>query len=356
MSLDGSAGARSAPTRPTAPMLSALYGLLIGANLAAWAWAWAAFASRPALLGTALLAWVFGLRHALDADHLAAIDNAVRKLMRQGQQPVTTGLWFSLGHSTIVVLAAGAVALGAAGMREPLPPAARQGAVVGTLISALFLLAIALINLPILRDLWRAFRRARAGETPDPDGIAGLLAGRGLLARLFRSLFRLIGAAWHMYPIGVLFGLGFDTATEIGLLALAAGAAMHGMSPWQTMVFPALFTAGMTLLDCSDSILMVRAYGWAGADPLRTLWYNFTMTAASVLVALLIGGVESLGLLAGQWHLSGALWRGVARLNDHLSGFGVAVLGLFSACWVISALLFRARGGPTRPGGSVDLT
>ncbi len=345
MTPSGPGIARSVPARPAGPTLLALYLLLIGANLAAWAWAWSAFATRPALLGTALLAWVFGLRHALDADHIAAIDNAVRKLMRQGQRPVTAGLWFSLGHSTIVTLAAGAVALGAVTMRDHLPQAARLGAVVGTLVSALFLLLLALINLAILRDLWRAFRRARASVPPDADAIAGLLAGRGMLARLFRPLFRLIGAAWHMYPIGVLFGLGFDTATEIGLLALAAGAAMHGMSPWQTMVFPALFTAGMSLLDCSDSVLMVGAYGWAGADPLRALWYNLTMTAASILVALLIGGVETLALLAGQWHLSGALWRGVARLNDHLGGFGLVTVCLFAACWAVSALLFRVRGG-----------
>ena len=326
-----------------------LFASLAGANLAAWIWAWAAFAGRPALLGTALLAWVFGLRHALDADHIAAIDNVVRTLLRQGRRPVTTGLWFSLGHSTIVVLVAVAVAALAGSGR--LPDAARFGAVFGTLASALVLLALALVNLAILRDLWAVFRRVRQGAALDPGGLERLLAGRGLLARLFRPLFRLVDAAWHMYPIGLLFGLGFDTATEIGLLAISAGAAMHGMAPWQTMVFPALFTAGMALVDTADSALMVGAYGWALADPLRKLWYNLTMTAASVLVALLIGGVETLALLAGQLHLTGALWQGARRLNENLTGFGIAVVGVFALCWAVSAVLFRRRALTPAPPG-----
>ena len=324
--------------------LAPLFALLIGANLAAWAWAWAAFAGRPALLGTALLAWVFGLRHAVDADHIAAIDNVVRKLLREGQRPVTAGLWFSLGHSTVVVLAAAVVAVAAVAASGRLPAAAQYGAVFGTLISALFLLVIALINLAILRDLWRAFRRVRQGAALDQGGLERLLAGRGLLARLFRPLFRMVDAAWHMYPIGVLFGLGFDTATEIGLLAISAGAAMRGMVPWETMVFPALFTAGMALVDSADSVMMVGAYGWAFADPLRKLWYNLTMTAASVLVALLIGGVETLALIADRLHLTGAVWDGASRLNGNLTGLGIAVVGVFALCWAVSVVLFRVRG------------
>ena len=328
-----------------------LFGTLIGANLAAWVWAWAAFAGHPALLGSALLAYVFGLRHALDADHIAAIDNVVRKLMRQGQRPVSAGLWFSLGHSTIVVLAAAVLAAAAAAGSGRLPDAAQFGAVAGTLVSALFLLALALINLVILRDLWGVFRRVGQGAALDQGGLERLLAGRGLLARLFRPLFRLVDAAWHMYPIGVLFGLGFDTATEIGLLAISAGAAMRGMAAWQTMVFPALFTAGMALVDSADSVLMVGAYDWAFTDPLRKLWYNLTMTAASVLVALLIGGIETLALIADRLHLTGALWDGVSRLNENLTGFGIAVVGVFALCWAVSAVLFR-RGmvAPARTG------
>jgi nickel/cobalt transporter (NiCoT) family protein len=329
--------------------LAPLFALLIGANLAAWAWAWAAFAGRPALLGTALLAWVFGLRHAVDADHVAAIDNVVRKLMRAGGRPAGVGLWFSLGHSTVVVLAAAAVAAVATSSR--VADVARLGALFGTLVSASFLLVIAAINLVILRDLWRAFRRVRRGEAMDQDGLDRLLGGRGLLAGVFRPLFRAVDAAWHMYPIGFLFGLGFDTATEIGLLAISADTAMHGIAPWQTMIFPALFTAGMTLVDSADSALMVGAYGWALADPLRTLCYNLAMTIASVLVALLIGGVETLALIADRLHLTGALWDGAARLNENMAGFGMAVVGVFVLSWAVSAMLFRRRGvAPAPPG------
>ncbi len=328
-----------------------LFAGLIGANVLAWAWAEAAFAGHPALLGTALLAWVFGLRHALDADHIAAIDNVVRKLLREGQRPAAAGLWFSLGHSTVVVLAAGVVVLAAVASGGRLPEVTRFGAVAGTLVSALFLLVIALINLVILRDLWAVFRRVRQGAALDQGALECLLAGRGLLARLFRPLFRLVDAAWHMYPIGFLFGLGFDTATEIGLLAISAGAAMRGMAPWQTMVFPALFTAGMALIDSTDSVLMVGAYGWAFNDPLRKLWYNLTMTAASVALALLIGGIETLALIADRLHLNGAIWEAASRLNDNLTGFGIAVVGMFALCWAVSAVLFRFRGTAVAPPG-----
>jgi high-affinity nickel-transport protein len=329
---------RAAGTRRRVPLL---FAGLLGANVLAWAFS--AFAGRPALLGTALLAWMFGLRHALDADHIAAIDNVVRKLLAEGQRPNSAGLWFSLGHSTVVVLAAGAIALAAVAAGGHLPQLARIGAVVGTLVSALFLLAIAVINLVILRDLWAVFGRVRQGAALDQGTLERLLAGRGLLARLFRPLFGLVDAAWHMYPIGFLFGLGFDTATEVGLLAISAGAAMRGMAPWQTMIFPALFTAGMALVDSADSVLMVGAYGWALNDPLRKLWYNLTMTAASVLVALLIGGIETLALLADRLHLTGGVWTTASHLNDNLTGFGMAVVGVFALCWAVSAALYRGR-------------
>ncbi|MBW4090932.1 MAG: HoxN/HupN/NixA family nickel/cobalt transporter [Proteobacteria bacterium] len=336
----------TAGTRSRVPLL---FAGLLGANVLAWAWAFSAFAGRPALLGTALLAWMFGLRHALDADHIAAIDNVVRKLLAEGQRPNTAGLWFSLGHSTVVVLAAGAIALAAVAAGGHLPQLARIGAVAGTLLSALFLLAIAVINLVILRDFWTVFRRVRQGAALDQGTLERLLAGRGLLARLFRPLFGLVDAAWHMYPIGFLFGLGFDTATEVGLLAISAGAAMRGMAPWQTMVFPALFTAGMALFDSADSVLMVGAYGWALNDPLRKLWYNLTMTAASVLVALLIGGIETLALLADRLHLNGGVWTTASHLNDNLTGFGMAVVGVFALCWAVSAALYRGRATVAAP-------
>ena len=322
---------------------AALYGLLIAANAAAWLWAWLLFADQPALLGTALLAWVFGLRHAVDADHIAAIDNVVRKLMRDGRRPVATGFWFSLGHSTIVVLASLAIAGTTAAMRDRLDSFAAIVAPIGTAVSAAFLLLIAGANLFILRGVWRAFHHvARGGESGAPGG--DLAVGGGILARLCRPLFRCVTKSWHMYPLGFLFGLGFDTATEIGLLGIAATQAARGMSPWQALVFPALFTAGMALVDTTDSVLMVGAYGWAFVQPPRKLWYNLTITAASVLVALLIGGIEALGLLAGQPGRDGGVWPIVSALNDDLTDFGFAIVGIFLAAWALSALVYRWKG------------
>ena len=282
-----------------------IYGLLIAANAAAWLWAWIAFVERPALLGTAFLAYIFGLRHAFDADHIAAIDNVVRKLMQEGKAPYSVGFFFSLGHSTIVVLASLAIAATAAAMQGRLDAFHDLGGVIGTAVSALFLLVIGLANLFILRGIWSAFTRARRGHRIADEDLDALLAGRGFIARIFRPLFRVVSRSWHMYPIGFLFGLGFDTATEIGLLGISATQAARGMSFWTILVFPTLFTAGMSLMDTTDSVLMTRAYGWAFVNPIRKLWYNLTITAASVIVALFIGGIEALGVIGDKLELEG---------------------------------------------------
>lgn len=326
------------------PAAGALFAPLLAANALAWAWAWSAFHDRPALLGTALLAWVFGLRHAVDADHIAAIDNVVRKQMQDGQEPRAVGLWFSLGHSTIVVLASAAIAAMAAAMQGRLAAAKDVGGVVGTMVSSGFLLAIAGANLVILLGIWRRFRQVRRGEPLDEEALDLLLGGRGFLARLFRPVFRSITRSWHMYPLGFLFGLGFDTATEIGLLGISATQAAQGMPPWHVMVFPALFTSGMALVDTADSVIMTRAYGWAFVDPLRKLFYNLTITTASVLVALFIGSIEALGLIGDQFALSGSFWDAVGRVNDSLAYFGFVVVGIFVAAWIASTAVYRWRG------------
>jgi high-affinity nickel-transport protein len=326
--------------RRTVTLLSAA---LIAANLAAWALAWSAFGGQPALLATALLAWVFGLRHAVDADHIAAIDNVVRKLMQHGARPISVGLWFSLGHSTIVVLASAVMVWAAPGLQARLTDLPHYGAVIGTLLSAGFLFVIALANISVLLDVWRLFRLVRGGGGLNPDVLRVTLAKRGLIARVFRPVFGLIGRGWHMYAVGFLFGLGFDTATEVGLLGLSVTQAAHGLPPWRVMVLPALFTAGMALVDSADCVLMVGAYGWAFFDPLRKLWYNLVITAVSVVVAVLIGGVEAIGLLADQGALHGWFWQAVGRLNDRFGALGLAATGFFALCWVISALVFRYR-------------
>jgi nickel/cobalt transporter (NiCoT) family protein len=323
--------------------VAATYAFLVVANFAAWAWAWTAFADRPALLGTAFLAYTFGLRHAFDADHIAAIDNVVRKLMQEGKSPYSVGFFFSLGHSTIVVLASVAIAFTAAALKGRLDEFHDLGGVIGTVVSAVFLLIIGIANLFILKGIWAAFSRARRGDKIVNEDLDALLSGRGLIARIFRPVFGVVSRSWHMYPIGFLFGLGFDTASEIGLLGISATQAAQGMSFWTILAFPALFTAGMSLMDTTDSVLMTRAYGWAFVNPIRKLWYNLTITAASVVVAIFIGGIEALGLISDELGLSGGFWDIVGNLNNNLTNFGFAVVGIFIASWLISTVIYKSK-------------
>jgi high-affinity nickel-transport protein len=322
----------------------AIYVLLLAANAVIWTWAAIVLSGRPTLLGTAFLAYVLGLRHAVDADHIAAIDNVVRKLMQEGKRPVSVGLFFSLGHSLVVILVVAAIAATAFALQGQFQNLKSVGSIVGTGASAFFLLAIAAINLVILRSVWRSFRRARRGEPVAEHELDALLSGRGFLARIFRPLFRMVSHSWQMFPIGFLFGLGFDTATEITLFTVAASQASGGMSFGTLMIFPALFTAGMTLIDTTDSVLMVGAYGWAFLNPIRKIWYNLTITAISVLVASLIGGIEALGLIADQLGLEGGFWNTVTKMNDGLANFGYFVIGIFIASWAVSYLIYRWQG------------
>ena len=324
--------------------IAGLSVLLLAANLAAWAWALLAFRDHPVLLGTALLAYGFGLRHAVDADHIAAIDNATRKLMQDGQRPVAVGFFFSLGHSTIVVFASIAIAATATAFKDQFEAFKGIGGVIGTLVSVLFLLAIAAMNIVILANVYRTFRRVKAGAAYAEEDLDMLLAGRGLLARLFRPLFGLIRRSWHMYPLGFLFGLGFDTATEVGLLGISAAQASQGLSIWSILVFPALFTAGMSLVDTADSILMLGAYGWAFVKPIRKLYYNMTITFVSVVVAMLVGGIEALGHAADRFGFEGGFWDAVGTLNDNFGTIGYLIIAVFVLSWIASAVIYRARG------------
>ncbi|SCK26764.1 HoxN/HupN/NixA family nickel/cobalt transporter [Vogesella sp. LIG4] len=323
---------------------------LLAANLLAWAWALTAFAGQPTLLATALLAYLFGLRHAVDPDHIAAIDNVVRKLMQDGQRPLAVGFFFSIGHSTLILLAVAVIVSTTAALQSRFGAFRELGGVVSIGVSAFFLLAIAVTNLVILKGVWRSFQRVKRGEAVSEEEMDMLLAGHGFLARLFRPLFRLVTRSWHMFPIGFLFGLGFDTATEIGLFSVSASHASHGSSLWSVMVFPVLFTVGMALVDTLDSMLMVGAYGWAFVNPVRKIWYNLTITTVSVLVAFGIGGLEALGLLANQLQLTGAFWDVVATMNQSLANFGYLVIGVFLASWAISAAIYKWRGYDLRYG------
>jgi high-affinity nickel-transport protein len=320
-----------------------MYAVLLTLNLGAWTAAFIAFRPYPFLMGTAFLAYSFGLRHAVDADHIAAIDNVTRKLIQEGKRPVSVGFMFSLGHSTVVILACIVIAATELALNRQLDNVREIGEVIGTLVSTFFLFTVALINLIVLRSVYRAFQRVRRGEPYEEEDFNLLLANRGFLSRIFRPIFKVISRSWHMFPLGVLFGLSFDTATEIGLLGISAAEASKGLPVWSIMIFPALFTAGMSLIDTTDSILMLGAYGWAFVKPVRKLYYNMTITFLSVMVAIIVGGVEGLGLMADKLHLIGRFWSGIGSLNEHFGMIGYLVIGLFVSSWVLSLAIYKWR-------------
>ena len=320
-----------------------IYVLLAAFNIGAWVWAFIAFHSQPLLLGTGLIAWGFGLRHAVDADHIAAIDNVTRKLMQDGQRPVTVGFCFAIGHSLVVIPVAAAVAATAAELQSRFESWRDIGGVISTSVSALFLFLIAGMNIVILRGVAQAFGRVRRGEPYRNDDLDILLNNRGLLARLFPPLCRLVSNPLWMLPLGFLFGLGFDTATEVSLLGISASQASQGLSIWIVLVFPTLFAAGMSLVDTTDGILMLGAYEWAFVRPIRKLYYNLTITLVSVIVALIIGGIETLGLLADQLDLKGGFWDVIGILNDNFNSLGFVIIGVFIAAWLISYLVYKIK-------------
>jgi nickel/cobalt transporter (NiCoT) family protein len=264
-----------------------IFALLISANAGAWTWALIAFHKHPVLLGAAFLAYTFGLRHAMDADHIATIDNVVRKLMQRGKRPVSVGFFFSLGHSTVVFCLSVIIALSSGAIKNHFNYFQSVGGMIGTGISAFFLFAIAVANIITFISVYQTFRYVKRGRQFVEEDLALILAKRGFFGRIFRSLFRLIEHSWQMYLIGFLFGLGFDTATEVGLLGISAMEAEKGLPIWSILVFPTLFTAGMALIDSTDGILMLFAYGWAFVKPIRKLYYNMTITFVSAVVALL---------------------------------------------------------------------
>ena len=321
-----------------------MYSVLVAFNIAAWIWALIEFHDSPVLLGTAFLAYSFGLRHAFDADHIAAIDNVTRKLMQEGRRPIAVGFFFSLGHSTIVVALAVAIALTTATLQDHFETFKSIGGLIGTTVSALFLLAIAIANILVFVQVYRAFQAVKKGGRLVEEDVDTLLSKRGFLGRIFGSLFRLIEHSWQMYPLGVLFGLGFDTATEVGLLGISAAQASQGMAIWSILVFPALFTAGMSLMDTTDSTLMVGAYGWAFVKPIRKLYYNMMITLVSVIAALVVGGLEALNLIGDQFALQGAFWQFVGAVNDNFGLVGYGIVAFFIVSWIVSFLIYKTRG------------
>lgn len=323
--------------------LLSLYGFLITANVGAWIWAAIALHGHSALLASAALAYTLGLRHAVDADHIAAIDNVTRKLMQENKRPISAGFFFSLGHSAIVTLMAIAVCLATSVLESHFAAMKSVGGMISTLVSASYLFLLALLNLAILVSVYRTFLAVKRGEALRQYDLDLLLDGRGLTARLFRPVFRIANRSWHMFPIGFLFGLGFDTASEVALFGLAASQASQGMSFWTILVFPALFTAGMSLVDTTDGALMLGAYGWAYTKPIRKLFYNLTITFVSVVVAFGIAGVESLGLLRERLGLEGSFWNIVGQLNDHFGTLGYIIIAVFIGSWLASLTVYKLK-------------
>jgi nickel/cobalt transporter (NiCoT) family protein len=306
-------------------------------------------------IGLGILAYTLGLRHGVDADHICAIDNTTRKLLQQGKKPYTVGTWFSLGHSTIVMGMLVGLVVATRFILGAYPTFAAVGAVLGTAISGGFLYVIAFVNLLIFWEVYLIFRQLRAG-TLDNEKLEAQLNNRGFMNRYFNWLFKFVNEPWQIYPVGVLFGLGFDTATEVTLIAITVtvGTAATGFPLWMVMILPFMFTCGMVLTDTSDGISMRWAYGWAFAKPIRKVYYNLTMTLISVLVAFIIGTIEVLGVLASEFNLSGGLfgfWNTMNWLNNAAGPYGIDVWGfvgigivtLFIGCWLVAMLIYKVK-------------
>nr|WP_251076710.1 HoxN/HupN/NixA family nickel/cobalt transporter [Streptomyces benahoarensis] len=293
-------------------------------------------------IGIGVTAYTLGMRHAFDADHIAAIDNTTRKLMGEGQRPLSVGFWFSLGHSSVVFALAFLLSLGVKTLAGPVQDDGSRlhdiTGLIGTTVSGVFLYVIATVNLVILVGIWRVFRRMRAGSF-DEEALEEQLNNRGFMNRLLGRVMKSITKPWQMYPLGLLFGLGFDTATEIALLVLAGSGAASGLPWYAILCLPVLFAAGMSLLDTIDGSFMNFAYGWAFSKPVRKVYYNLTITGLSVAVALLIGTVELLGLLAEKLALHGFFWDWIAGLDLNLVGF--VIVGLFFATWAVALAVWK---------------
>jgi nickel/cobalt transporter (NiCoT) family protein len=293
-------------------------------------------------VGTGTLAYTLGMRHAFDADHISAIDNTTRKLMADGKRPLGVGFFFSLGHSSVVFALAILLNFGIrslnSGVRNDSSALHHYTGLIGSSVSGTFLMIIAILNLLVLVSIVKVFRGLKHGKYDD-EALERKLDSRGLLNRFFGPLARRVDSSWKMYPIGVLFGLGFDTATEIALLVLAGTAVAGGLPFWAILSLPILFAAGMSLLDTIDGSFMNFAYGWAFSKPVRKVYYNITITGLSVVVAVFIGGLEVAQVLAGQLNLTGGFWSYASNFNINHAGFIIA--GMFVVVWMAALAIWR---------------
>jgi high-affinity nickel-transport protein len=319
-----------------------IYALLLGFNALVWGLTLLASTAYPFLLPTGLLAYTFGLRHAVDADHISAIDNTTRKLLQDNKRPVAVGFFFSLGHSTIVVTLSVLLALSTGFLQHNLPGLRAAGSMIGTTVSATFLYIIAIINLIVIWDIYRIFKRVRAGGQYEDQTLEEFLNNRGVLARMFKPMLRMVKNSWNMYPIGVLFGLGFDTASEVAILGISAASAANHLPIQLIVLLPLLFTAGMSLIDTTDGILMLGAYGWAFVKPIRKLYYNLNITLISVLVALGVGSIEFLQVIDQATGWQGSFWNVVNNLS--FGSLGYLIIAVFLVSWAASTAVYKLKG------------
>ena len=336
--------------------LAGFFGSVGLLHLVGWGLLLAYGASHPGFLALGGLAYTFGLRHAFDADHIAAIDNTTRKLLQSGRKPVGVGFFFSLGHSTVVLLIAVALGLAVKSIVQGVVGSNGElrdiGGAVGTLVSGTFLVVIGIVNLAVLLDIVRVYRRMRRGEYDRESLETELIAG-GLMTRIFGRLFRVIEQSWQMYPIGFLFGLGFDTASEVALLAISAGAAAQGLPFTAVISLPLIFAAGMSLMDTADGAFMSKAYSWAFASPIRKVFYNLTVTSLSVFVALFVGLVELSQILIAALKLHGGIFDAIANF-DLFGSAGLVIVAAFLIAWGAAFVIYRVRRIDERWGAAMD--
>lgn len=296
----------------------------------------------PAMLGLGGLAYTFGLRHAFDADHISAIDNTTRKLLQDGKKPMGVGFFFSLGHSTVVFLIS--LALGLAikfivqGVIDTNGNLKHTGSIIGTSVSGVFLVLIGVLNLLIMFDIVQVYRKMRSGSM-DQEGLHQELTAGGFMTRLFGRLFKVITESWQMYPIGFLFGLGFDTSSEVALLAISAGTAAQKLPLAAVLCLPIIFVSGMSLMDTADGAFMAKAYLWAFSNPVRKVFYNLTITGLSVFVALFVGGIELLQIASQQLNLTGSFWNVINGINFNIMGF--VIVGVFIFTWIAAVTVWK---------------
>jgi high-affinity nickel-transport protein len=325
-------------------------------HIAGWGLLLVAAAQHPAFLALGGLAYTFGLRHAFDADHISAIDNTTRKLLQDGRKPVGVGFFFSLGHSTVVFLIAAALGLAVKWILEGVVGSGGQlrtiGTVLGSGISGGFLILIGVLNLLVLLDIVRVYRRMKAGEY-DRDSLEHDITAGGFMTRIFGRLFRVIRHSWQMYPVGFLFGLGFDTASEVAILAISAGAAANGVPIVAVIALPLIFAAGMSLMDTADGAFMAKAYSWAFASPIRKVFYNLTMTSLSVFVALFVGVVELMQVLIHSLDLRGGAFDTIAGF-DLVGRAGYFIVAAFVLAWGAALMIYKARRIDERWAAVVD--